>query len=175
MCVRLALLAASVALLVACKEAPREAAPSDARVAKETAPRVTPPRGAFHRLAVADTLVRWDADTALAGDVDCDGVVDSILVGRAASRIHVGMIRGSSDRPEILTLGIGAGRQDAVCSARARLTFESLDYDPTEETGELEGFQRSAVFKGLELGDGECDSIHMYWNRAANRLDYWRL
>lgn len=131
-------------------------------------------RTAVQRLAVADTTVTWDASSRLVGDVDCDGVADSAFIGRTTSAVHVGLILGKVASPEILTFAIGSGIQKAVCSHTAALVFESLDYDPKDAVGEIDGFRRSAVCKGLNLGDGDCDSIHLFWNASSRHLDWWR-
>jgi len=129
-------------------------------------------RAGVQRLAAADTTVTWDASSRLVGDVDCDGVADSAFIGRTRSAVHVGLILGNAASPEILSFAIGSGIQKAVCSDNAALVFESLDYDPKEAVGEIDGFQRSAVCKGLNLGDGDCDHIHLFWNASSRHLDW---
>ena len=130
--------------------------------------------GAIALLAATDTSVAWMADSAFVGDVDCDGHADSAFVGRSTREIHVGLVATASDSPSIVPFRIGGGSQDAVCEASAALSTETLDYDPTEDTGPLEGFKRSAVCKGLSLSDDSCDSIHLYWNHNAGKLQWWR-
>jgi hypothetical protein len=127
--------------------------------------------GARPRLAAVDSLVQWDAASALEGDVDCDGIADSAFVGRSKTQVHVGLVRAGAPRPEIVEFGVSNRDQASVCDVNAQLAFESLDYD--DEDG-LEGFQRSATCKGLRLADGMCDSIHLYWNRKAQRLGWSR-
>jgi hypothetical protein len=116
----------------------------------------------------------WEISSKLVGDVDCDGVADSAFIGRSKSAVRVGLIRANATSPDILSFAIGSGIQDAVCTDKAALVFESLDYDPKEAVGEIDGFRRSTVCKGLNLGDGECDSIHIFWNTSSHRLDWWR-
>jgi hypothetical protein len=143
-------------------------------IAKAADTRDTP--SALQRLAAADSSVVWEPQSVLVGDVDCDGVPDSVFVGRSPSRVAVGVIRANSLVPDILSFGVHGGVvQDEVGSSNAQLTFESLDYDPREEVGEIDGFQRSRVCKGLDLGDGESDSMHLFWNRKSHQLEWWRL
>ena len=150
------------------RDAPRPGAL--AAKAKDSAVRTTSAQGALLRLAALDTAVAWDAATRLVGDVDCDGIADSAFVGHTKARVLVGLVRAASASPEVLSFAI----EQAVCSDKAVLTFESMDYDPGEAVGEVAGFQRSVTCKGLDLGDGECDSIHMFWNTATHHLDDWR-
>lgn len=133
------------------------------------------PLSAIQRLAASDSSVEWEPQTVLAGDFDCDGVPDSAFVGRSPSSVHVGLIRTNTPTPALLAFGThGSVVQDEVGSAKARLTLESLDYDPSEAVGAIEGFQRSKACKGLNLGDGESDSMHIFWNRKSHRLEWWR-
>ena len=130
---------------------------------------------AVKRLRLADRLVHWDEQSVLSVDVDCDGRVDSAFVGRSDSAMYVGVVTNTRIPAEVLRFGLhGNAVQDAVCSDKAKLTVESLDYDPTDAVGALAGFQRSRVCRGLNLGEEDCDSIHLYWNHESHHLDWWR-
>lgn len=49
-------------------------------------------------------------------------------------------------------------------------------YDLIEAFGENpEGFRQSKTCKGLRLTDGECDSMHIFWNHETKHIDWWRL
>ena len=78
--------------------------------------------------------------------------------------------------PYVAVFGVhGSAVQEAACSPNVRLTVESLDFDPSEELGALEGFVRSISCKGLNLGEADCDALHMYWNQKTNAPSWWRL
>lgn len=142
--------------------------------ASETSAAREMPR-ALERLAAADSSVVWERQSLLVGDVDCDGVPDSVFVGRSASRVAVGVIRAAVRAPEIVSFGVNGGAvQDDVGSNQAQLAFESLDYDPRDEVGAIDGFQRSRVCRGLSLGDGDSDAMHIFWNHKSHHLDWWR-
>jgi hypothetical protein len=51
------------------------------------------------------------------------------------------------------------------------LRVESLDYDPAEAVGKIDGFRRSKTCKGPRLEGGECDSVHVFWNHKTKRLN----
>jgi hypothetical protein len=112
----------------------------------------------------------WDATSALRGDIDCDGAADLAALGREPGKILVGVVRGSGQPPQLLSFGISANQQDAICSEPARLAFES-QADPDES---LEGYRPSATCQGLRLSGGECDAVHVYWNHTASGLGSWR-
>jgi hypothetical protein len=102
---------------------------------------------------------------------------DSAFIGRRADKVGVKIVRTGTPQAIVAVFGVhGSAIQDDACSPDARLRLEDLDYDVTEEIGELEGFARSVSCKGLNLGDVDgCDSLHMYWNHKANAPTWWRL
>lgn len=127
------------------------------------------------RLARADSTVRWVVDSAVVGDFDCDGLMDSAFVGRAANRISVGIVRGSTPTPTLASFGVrGSAIQEDASSSKAVLKLESIDFDPKADIGELDGFERSPSCHGLNLGDGDSDSMHLYWNHRTGQLSAWR-
>jgi hypothetical protein len=127
-----------------------------------------------HRSA-ARPEVRWDAKSGVRADFDCDERPDRAFLGRNAGRVYVGLVRAAGQKPEILEFAVSAAVQEAICAEPAKLAIESLDYDPTEAVGTIDGFRRSRTCKGLRLSGGECDSIHLFWNHASKSLDSWPL
>ena len=117
--------------------------------------------------------VEWSLH-AVSGDVDCDGDIDHARLGHSKGQVHVGIIASSAESPQVLDFTVSTMRQAAVCSDDAELDVESLDYDPEESVGELEGFVRSTKCIGLVLAGGGCDSIHMYWNTITAEVNWWR-
>jgi hypothetical protein len=130
---------------------------------------------ALERLSAARPKVRWDAKSGLRADFDCDRRQDQAFLGRNAGRVYVGVVRAAAQKPEILDFAVDASIQEAICGEPAKLVVESLDYDPTEAVGSIDGFQRSRRCRGLELSGGQCDSLHLFWNHASKSLDWWRL
>ena len=120
------------------------------------------PRTALERLSEADSKVRWDGKSDLRADFDGDGRPDQAFLGRKAGRVYVGVVRAAAQQPEVLDFAVDAGAQKAICAEPAKLVVESLDYDPTDAVGPIEGFRRSRTAKGLRLSGGDCDSIHLF-------------
>jgi hypothetical protein len=128
----------------------------------------------LHRLAAAKPDVKWESATALSADFDCDGRADQAFLGRSGGRVFVGVVGTARSQPAILDFAVGGGMQPAICAEPAVLSIESLDYDPGEAVGEIDGFHRSKACKGLQLEGGQCDSLHLYWNHNTKRLEWWR-
>lgn len=126
-------------------------------------------------LKVAAPGVEWVEKSVVVGDIDCDGHPDAAFLGRKPGHAFLGLVRAGQTKPEILSFPIDPAKQAATCGEPARLQVESLDYDPSEGVGPIEGFERSQSCKGLTLSGGECDAIHLFWNRKTRRLDWWRL
>jgi hypothetical protein len=133
------------------------------------------PEDALHLLSLSRPDIQWDAKSALRADFDCDGSLDEAFLGRSAGKVYVGVVRAGVEQPEILEFGVDPSRQAAICQEPAKLAIESLDYDPTEEVGRIDGFVRSRRCKGLVLSGGECDEIHLFWNHKTKHVTWWRL
>ena len=129
---------------------------------------------ALERLAASRLNVRWETKSELHADFDCDGRPDQAFLGRNDGRVYVGVVRAAVQKPEILDFSVDAGIQKAICAEPAKLVVESLDYDPTDAVGPIDGFHRSRRCRGLELSGGQCDSIHLFWNHGSKNLDWWR-
>jgi hypothetical protein len=117
---------------------------------------------------------QWEA-RVLTLDCDCDGRNDRAYLGRFKGHVLVGFASAAGSSVDFLEFSVDAGAQAAICREPAKLEVESLDYDPTEAVGKIEGFVRSKTCKGLRLSGGECDAIHIFWNRKTKSLDWWRL
>ncbi len=126
-------------------------------------------------LSAAAPEVAWSEGSHLPADFDCDGDTDHAFLGHRPGRVYVGLVRAASPKPEILEFAVNPGVQAAICGEPAELAVESLDYDPTEAVGPIEGFRRSQSCKGLQLSGGECDSVHLFWNHKTRQLEWWRL
>ena len=122
------------------------------------------PQSALQQLSEARPEVRWDPKSGVRADFDCDGRPDRAFLGRNDGRVYVGLVRAADQKPEVLDFAVDGRFQEAICAEPAKLVVESLDYDPTDAVGPIDGFRRSTTCQGLELSGGECDSIHLFWN-----------
>lgn len=113
--------------------------------------------------------VTWRPKSVLTADFSCEGRKQHAILGITAKEIVIAVfLNGPREPPEVLRYR--AGVRDA---SAARLTIESLDYDPKDEVGDLPGFRRSRTCKGLNLSDQRIDSAHIYWNHNAKRFSDW--
>lgn len=114
--------------------------------------------------------VTWRTESVLTADFSCRGRKEQAILGSTVEEIVIAVfVNGTNERPKLLRYSATA--RDA---RTAKLTLESLDYDPEEEAGgPLRGFQRSKTCKGLNLSDQKIDSAHIYWNHNANEFDDW--
>jgi hypothetical protein len=121
--------------------------------------------------------VAWTAAARV--DVDCDGRRDEVFVGRDAARYYVAVVRApvtARSEATYVAFRLSGDSEDSFCGTPEPLEEESLDIDVVEILGDVpEGWKRSARCKGLRLTAGECDRFHLYWNRVAKRLSWWRL
>lgn len=116
---------------------------------------------------------------ALRVDLNCDGVEDHVFVAEDRAHYYVAVVPGPADDHSAATYVAfrrAGDAQDALCGEPAGLQIEDLDFDIVEMLGdEPQGWQRSASCKGLSLSSGDCDSHHLFWNHARNKIAWWRL
>ena len=112
--------------------------------------------------------VTWSLKSVVKGDFSCSGRVGQAILGTTSKEIVVAIfLHGTSEAPEVI--------RDSVRDIRsAQLKVEGLDFDPKEDLGYvLEGFKRSRRCKGLNLSDGQIDSLHLYWDTVHRRFEGW--
>jgi hypothetical protein len=113
---------------------------------------------------------------SLTADLACDGKLDQALLILGSNSVSVRLkFATRSRKPEAFTFRVGNSQAD-ICALPASLQEESLDFDPSVDTGvgELAGFVRSKTCKGLVLSVGDCDPIHFYWDHATHSMRWWR-
>lgn len=138
-----------------------------------TAGRAGGPVNVLEIAAAREPKVTWKGKDILKADIDCDGTEDYALEGRKGRDVFVMVIQGPATKSS--KTAVQELPEDELCGEPIALTLESLDYDPSEEAGDLPGFERSKKCKGLNLGSGECDAVHLFWNHKTASLDMWRL
>lgn len=124
----------------------------------------------------AGAALAGEAVRTLQVDIDCDGKSDRVFLSQNKRSASVRIVFGDTKRRQAKLRFVAAqGQQDAVCAMPVHLELQSLDYEPLkEEVPELPGFQRSKTCNSFALVDGECDSIHFYWDHEARELEWWR-
>jgi hypothetical protein len=129
-------------------------------------------------LRQASAEAAWDLDHALRVDLDGDGREDIVVLGRLKDRVLVAALTlplGMGSKAQVIPFTFDAKRVTGLCSDHPALEPESLDFDPEKTpVGELPGFTRSATAKGIKVVHGTCAPYHLYWDRQARDLKYWR-
>jgi len=111
--------------------------------------------------------VKWKAESTVSADFTCQGHMQHAVLGIDQEQIVIAVfLNGANRRPVVL-------RDLGRATASAFLETEDLDWDPNEDGMNLPGFQRSKKCKGLNLGDDEVDSLHLYWNHKAHQFVGW--
>jgi hypothetical protein len=118
--------------------------------------------------------ITWQQDSVLIADFSCRGHREQAILGThhpdtaSPYAIVAVFLDRLNKQPEFIT--------DSVhVPADAKLTLESLDYDPEDEIGSsIPGFKRSKVCIGLNVADDHTDSLHIYWNHYFRGFGFWR-
>jgi hypothetical protein len=134
------------------------------------------------RVATDQPSFKWDSTSTVRGNFDGKQQSFAIVgyadrLGNADGRVMVAVGQQTASHSvsiQYLEFGISGARQDAICTAPAKLLISPLTCH-TEAVGDLPGCEAAPGVSGLRLADNECDSIHMYWSHTANRMVWWRL
>lgn len=129
-------------------------------------------------LRQASPEAAWDMGHALRVDLDGDGQADLLVQGRTPDRLLLAALTlplGMGSRAQVIAFSFDPKRPTGLCTERPVLEPESLDFDPEKTpVGELPGFTRSATAQGVKVVHGTCAPFHLYWDRRARDLKFWR-
>ena len=132
---------------------------------------------AFPIVGLAEEI-KWEQESTVSADIDCDGVQDSAIVGYIEADVVIKLNLGRKVDESSMRFGLGnAGRQDSLCGTKATLTARQSNAEEVAEAlGDLpEGYMSKEGCFDLNLRGGECDSINVFWNHQTNELNWWRL
>ncbi|MDT9002057.1 hypothetical protein RQP53_22455 [Paucibacter sp. APW11] len=119
--------------------------------------------------------VRWQADSLLRADIDCDGHDDLILLGKGQDELVLLIL---PDHWHKKPLWWRQPWRD-IALADLQLSVEPLDVSDREFANMQgfvpEGYRRSSSCRGLLLNQGEIDPLHFYWNHQRGQLSFWSL
>jgi hypothetical protein len=119
----------------------------------------------------------FGAEPKVVGDINCDGKPDSAEIIKSSNTVTLRAILNDGTKTNELSFGLGQpNRQDALCGLNPTLKKEKLAEDLSDGLGQNPpGYKPSPSCIGLNIDDGDCDSIHIYWNHQTKKLDWWRL
>jgi hypothetical protein len=117
--------------------------------------------------------VEWRASSVLEGDFTCRGRVEHAILGVNDRDVVVAIFAEGLERPpEVL----GRSR-DVHDPDVAVLALEDMDFEPREFEDQVgyvpDGMRPSKTCKGLNLGGGNVDSLHVYWDHDARNFSAW--
>ena len=115
----------------------------------------------------------WQPGSVLTGDFSCHGNEDVAILGASATSIFVAVFLGGLEQaPQVLEYSA------SVRNAQfAMLAIEPIGASVEEIEADIgyvpEGMRPSTSCVGLNMGDGEVDSAHIYWDHDAQRFKDW--
>jgi hypothetical protein len=119
--------------------------------------------------------VQWDMASAVFADFDGSGRKSGAMLGYKAKKVVLAIQTAAdtkSGKIQYLELSVDRGVQAAICSAPARLEVYALECSSDGQP--LPGCKAVPGSSGLSIVDGECDSIHLYWNQVLGHMQWWR-
>lgn len=122
----------------------------------------------FHSIHVAAPRVMWSPPVAL--DVDGDGVLDVVALGRTADRAVVGVTRSAAPGAMVFWLTSDGGACGRPSSARLVVESGPSADDPDAPAPARTGAALTARSFRVEVGD--CDAFHFYFD--GSEVAEWR-
>ena len=132
-------------------------------------------KAAFDTLKQVSPHLPWDAQSALAIDIDCDQHGDYAFLSQGDDKATIGIVLGREKNPKVYTQTIAMGNgANELCPGKASIQVESLDYNPKYVTWKtVKGFTRSTC-KAFRLASEKCESFHFFWDADKNAPSWWR-
>jgi len=121
----------------------------------------------------------WDDPLSAVADVACDGNQDTIVVGRRADVVWLGIVptaKGRNSRKPI-TMSWPIGHpigENAFCAKPVHLDVYPLKCQSPDGSGDLPGCKPVKGCQGFSIYDEECDAFLFYWNSRKGSLALWR-
>ena len=119
--------------------------------------------------------VKWRQKSVVVGDFSCSGKQEQAILGSSRKDIVVAIFhQGLTKQPEVLRYSASTRNP-----TKTILVIEDQDYDPKQLESEVgyipKGMLPSKNCKGLNISDGEIDSVHIYWNHDTKHFSDWVL
>lgn len=120
----------------------------------------------------------WDDPLTLKADVTCDGQPDTVVIGRGADAVWLGVVEKS--KPTAAPLAVrfalgamgGAKDQGAFCGKPTKI--EKTDIVCSNEAGKLPGCVEVKGCSAFTVVEESCDPFHFYWDSERQSLTWWR-
>ncbi len=109
------------------------------------------------------------SENKIVGDINCDGKDDIAKMTFDKSKVMIYVTLNDGTKSNEIEFGLGkSGYQGSLCGKKPILSSEEL-------LEEMIGYKPSANCIGLNIRAGECDSMHLFWNKETGMLNWWRL
>ena len=134
---------------------------------------ISKPDIAVIKLRKTNPAVEWNSKSAISGDVNCDGKLDTVVLGSEKNSVVVAVVSGAqSDNPQVFSFPISRDTQDGFCASPTRIELSPLDCSSDE--GALPGCTPNKSCQSFTVIDTECDPFNFYWDSSRKSLAWWR-
>jgi hypothetical protein len=101
--------------------------------------------------------------------------MDSARLGIAAESVGLLITVDSKPLP-LIEIPVDGSKQFGICPGSApRISLAAQSDAPLNALGETpQGYEICSDCIEIVVDGGECDSLHFYWDTAANKLAWWR-
>ena len=107
----------------------------------------------------------------IVGDINCDGKEDIAKMTYTKSKVMIYVTLNDGTKSNEIEFPLGeSGYQGSLCGNNPILSLDELEE-------EMIGYKPSKGCIGLNIRvrAGECDSMHLFWNKETGMLNWWSL
>lgn len=107
-------------------------------------------------------------------DIDCDGKNEEVYVAYKDDQFTISMLISSTNEKQDLTFGLAQPTmQAATCGKELTYTKFESDADSMKEFSE-HGYKHAPGCYDLNISDGMCDAINIFYNHKSKKIIWWR-
>ncbi len=130
--------------------------------------------GALNRLHQLHPAVKWDSQSIKTADVNCDGKLDTLVIGTEKDNVVVAVVWGTpKSSPQLFSFPIRRDTQSGFCTVPKKIEVSPLDCESDE--GTLPGCTVVKGCKSFTVIDDDCDPFNFYWDASRKTLAWWRM
>ena len=126
---------------------------------------------------VAQAAPARDADRPMAvtADLDGNGEMDIARLTRSGESVGLRVTINSTPLPAI-EIPVDGSREFGICpGSPPSIRIVAQSEAPLNALGEMpHGYAMCPTCVEIEVGGGDCDPVHFYWDVIAGKLAWWR-
>ena len=126
---------------------------------------------------VADKPLAYELSKSrsVSADLNRDGSTDQAELGVGTESVGLRITLDGKLLP-VIEIPVDGSKQFGICSgASAKIGISPQSEAPLNALGETPtGYEICPSCVEIDISDGECDSLHFYWDTTTKTIAWWR-